>query len=153
MPLLIGGSRRRLIELEAKRADTVSIAPTTGADGRRAVYWDVEIDDRVRWAREAAADRPVPPEIDLAIHECGPESMIARVSAARGIGAGQVIDPQSAHRVTRASRRDAACPSRTVGSVPGDDSGFGGRHDGSARRYVTFSITKATLANTDSPIA
>jgi probable F420-dependent oxidoreductase len=89
IPLLIGGSRRRLIELAAKRADTVSIAPTTGADGRRTVFWDVEIDDRVRWAHAAASDRTVQPEIDLAIHECWvlprPQAMITQLSAARGI--------------------------------------------------------------------
>jgi probable F420-dependent oxidoreductase len=94
IPLLIGGSRRRLIELAAKRADTVSIAPTTGADGRRSAFWDVEIDDRVCWARAVAADRPVKPEIELAIHECWvlrrPEAMITRVSAALGIRDDQV---------------------------------------------------------------
>jgi probable F420-dependent oxidoreductase len=94
IPLLIGGSRRRLIELAAKRADTVSIAPTTGADGRRSVFRDVEVDDRVSWARAAAADRPVQPEIDLAIHECRvlprPKAMITQLSVALGIRNDQV---------------------------------------------------------------
>ncbi|WP_429194390.1 TIGR03621 family F420-dependent LLM class oxidoreductase [Kitasatospora sp. MAP12-15] len=89
IPLLIGGSRRRVIELAAKRADTVSIAPTTGADGRRSSYWDTEIDDRVGWVRAAAADRPAVPEIDVAVHECRvlprPKAVTAALSAARGI--------------------------------------------------------------------
>jgi probable F420-dependent oxidoreductase len=74
IPLLIGGSRRRLIELAAARADTVSIAPSRHPDGRRSTYWDTEIDDRVRWARVAAAGRPAQPEIDLAVHECHVEA-------------------------------------------------------------------------------
>jgi probable F420-dependent oxidoreductase len=94
IPLLIGGSRRRLIELAARRADTVSIAPTTGADGHRAAFRDVEIDARVRWARAAAAGRPVQPEIDLAIHECRvlprPQAMIEQLGAALGIRDDQV---------------------------------------------------------------
>jgi probable F420-dependent oxidoreductase len=94
IPLLIGGSRRRMIEFAAKRADTVSIAPTTGTDGRRSAFWDVEIDDRVSWARAAAADRAVQPEIEIAIHECcvlpRPEAMITKVSAALGIRDNQV---------------------------------------------------------------
>lgn len=69
IPLLIGGSRRRLIELAAARADTVSIAPTRRPDGRRAVYWDHELDAPVRWVR-AASNRPGKPEIDIAIHRC-----------------------------------------------------------------------------------
>lgn len=94
VPLLIGGSRRRLIEFAARRANTVSIAPTTGADGRRSVFWDVEVDDRVSWVRTAAADRPVRPEIDLAIHHCEvvprPEAVVTRLSAALGIPDDQV---------------------------------------------------------------
>jgi probable F420-dependent oxidoreductase len=94
IPLLIGGSRRRMLELAARLADTVSIAPTTGADGRRACYWDHEIEQRVGWVRSAATGRPVPPEIDLAIHECRvlpqPKAVIAAVSAARGIRDDQI---------------------------------------------------------------
>ncbi|MEU9471145.1 hypothetical protein AB0D78_31910 [Streptomyces avermitilis] len=69
IPLLIGGSRRRLIELAAGRADTVGIAPSRHPDGSRSTYWDVEIDDRARWAHAAAAERPVQPTADLAVHE------------------------------------------------------------------------------------
>ncbi|MFJ6200068.1 TIGR03621 family F420-dependent LLM class oxidoreductase [Micromonospora sp. NPDC092111] len=91
VPLLIGGSRRRLIELAARRADTVSIAPSRHPDGRRSTYWDTEIDDRVRWAYVAAeaAGRPARPEIDLAIHECrvvaDPAPVLAEFSATFGV--------------------------------------------------------------------
>ncbi|MGF1425327.1 TIGR03621 family F420-dependent LLM class oxidoreductase [Kitasatospora sp. LaBMicrA B282] len=94
IPLLIGGSRRRLIEFAAQRADTVSIAPTTRADGRRSSYWDAEIDDRVRWARTAAAGRSAVPEIDVAIHECRvlprPRAVLTALSAARGVREDQI---------------------------------------------------------------
>lgn len=94
MPMLIGGSRRRSIEFAAKRADTVSITPSTGADGHRLAFWDVDVDCRVNWARAAAAGRPVQPEIDLAIHECWvlpkPETLIARLSATRKVRADQL---------------------------------------------------------------
>ncbi|MGI5401453.1 TIGR03621 family F420-dependent LLM class oxidoreductase [Streptomyces sp. CA-135486] len=94
IPLLIGGSRRRLIELAARRADTVSIAPSRHADGRRSTYWDLEIDDRVRWARAAAAGRPIQPEIDLAIHECrvlpNAKATITQLSAAFGFREDQI---------------------------------------------------------------
>ncbi|MEV6930390.1 TIGR03621 family F420-dependent LLM class oxidoreductase [Dactylosporangium sp. NPDC051485] len=89
IPLLIGGSRRRLIELAARRADTVSIAPSRHPDGRRSTYWDAEIDERIRWVQTAAAGRSGRPEIDLAIHECHvlphPGAAITRLSAAFGI--------------------------------------------------------------------
>jgi probable F420-dependent oxidoreductase len=89
IPLLMGGSRRRMIELTARHADTVSIAPTTRADGRRAAFRDVEIDERIRRVHAAAAGRSVPPEIDLAVHECQvlprPHAVIARLSAHHGI--------------------------------------------------------------------
>jgi probable F420-dependent oxidoreductase len=94
LPLLIGGSRRRIIELAARRADTVSIAPSTHPDGRRSTYWDAEIDDRVRCARAAMAGRPVKPALDLAIHECrvvpSPHATITQVSAALGVGEDQI---------------------------------------------------------------
>ncbi|MEU8047955.1 TIGR03621 family F420-dependent LLM class oxidoreductase [Micromonospora echinofusca] len=96
IPLLLGGSRRRLIELAARRADTVSIAPSRRPDGRRSTYWDTEIDDRVRWARAAAAGRPAQPEIDLAIHECrvvpDPAATIAEFSATFGVREDQIAE-------------------------------------------------------------
>lgn len=94
IPLLIGGSRRRLVEFAASRADTVSIAPTTGADGRRSVFRDVEIDALVSRVRAAAASRPVQPEIDLSIHHCHvlprPAAEITRLSAALGVRNDQI---------------------------------------------------------------
>jgi probable F420-dependent oxidoreductase len=89
VPLLIGGSRRQSIGLAARRADIVSIAPSTAADGRRLAFWEADVESRVSWARAAAAGRPSPPEIDIAIHECwvqpNPGPLVARLSAARGI--------------------------------------------------------------------
>jgi probable F420-dependent oxidoreductase len=89
VPLLIGGSRRRSLELAARRADTVSIAPATGAGGNRISFRDFEVDTRVRWVRAAAAGRPGQPDIDLAIHECWvlprPGELITRLCAARKI--------------------------------------------------------------------
>jgi probable F420-dependent oxidoreductase len=94
IPLLIGGSRRRLIELAAKRADTVSIAPSRHPDGSRSTYWDIEIDDRVRWARMAAAGRPTQPVFDLALLECrvepNPSPVIAHLSATLRIREDQI---------------------------------------------------------------
>jgi probable F420-dependent oxidoreductase len=94
IPLLIGGSRRRLIELAARRADTVSVAPSRHPDGSRSTYWDIEIDDRVRWARAAAAVRPTQPEFDLALLECrvlpNPRPTITQLSATLGIREDQI---------------------------------------------------------------
>jgi probable F420-dependent oxidoreductase len=94
IPLLIGGSRRRLIELAAKRAATVSIAPSRHPDGSRSSYWDVEIDDLVHWASVAAAGRPTQPVFDVALLECrverNPGPVIARLSSALQIREDQI---------------------------------------------------------------
>lgn len=99
IPLLIGGSRRQIIELAARRADTVSIAPRRRPDGARPTSWDVEIDDQVRWAREAAAGRSRVPELDLAVHECrvgpNPAAALDELSATFGVAVERIgADPR-----------------------------------------------------------
>ncbi len=58
-PLMIGGGGRRLLELAAREAQIVGLAPRTGRAGRgdpRSLTWEATV-EKIGWVRAAAGDR------------------------------------------------------------------------------------------------
>lgn len=69
-PLTVGGSRRRILSLAAREADTISINPhpsaTGGLGGREPTATPEEaFDQQVKWIRDAASGRAVEPELSV----------------------------------------------------------------------------------------
>ncbi len=67
-PLLIGGGGRRMLELAAREADIVALAPRVRADGSGLDVPDASaaaLDRKVRWVREAAGARFAAVELNL----------------------------------------------------------------------------------------
>jgi probable F420-dependent oxidoreductase len=58
-PFMIGGGGRRVLQLAAREAQIVSLAPRAGSDGRgdlASLSWDATV-EKVGWVREAAGER------------------------------------------------------------------------------------------------
>ncbi len=69
-PLLLGGGGRIMLRFAAREADIVNITNQTAADGRGVVPADVGLTPllaKLALVREAAAERPLPPEISVGV--------------------------------------------------------------------------------------
>ena len=108
-PLLLGGGGSRMLRFAAREADIVNITNRTAADGRGVDPADVGLAPllaKISLVREAAATRPVPPEISVGVRATaigrglGPvhPAVASQVDALRGTpyllegDAGQVVD-------------------------------------------------------------
>jgi probable F420-dependent oxidoreductase len=69
-PLLLGGGGRGMLRFAAREADIVNITNRTAADGRGVDAADIGLAPllaKLALVREAAAERPVPPEVSVGV--------------------------------------------------------------------------------------
>lgn len=71
-PLLLGGTRRRMLSLAAREADIVSVVPALGPDGPTDLddSSPARLDEKIAWVRAEAAAREPFPRLNHLVWEC-----------------------------------------------------------------------------------